>query len=677
MNGIRFLYEITLLSDTCCGSGVGNGIDVDVIASFDAYGLPMLPAKRLRGVLRENALLLSREVDTPYTEADVLSLFGKSGTASRLTVNNAEPEHAAEIRAALAALKGYTPNEVRAVFTGKRTQTAVSRKTGTAEKGAMRVTEVVKKGGKFRCEVIVKEPSAHDAGIISDAFAVLRGIGMDRSRGMGEICCRRLSESEIRDAAGERVYGKKDGLFRLPYSLTLKNDMLLMLNSPMRNPDYVPGAALQGAFAALFGKEPFFDEMFFHDLKFCNAYISDGANEYAPVPLSFVAVKNAPGEVFDLAAGFRREDDAQYVSAGGYGRVDGGTFARITVETGTDYHINKGRSNEAERTFFNAERINAGQIFKGAIYGSESALSLLKETGVKELRLGASVSSQYGLCEISFGGISPAERKAARKGDTLILRLLSDTVALDAFGSDTVRVSDLVDGLCGEGAFSLCRAQDGTRMVYAKTGAVGGFNAKWGLPRRQYRTFVKGSTLTLRAERDINALPLFTGIACAEGCGLLAWAPADGERRFPVTKPKKQAAAASPDVSAANGVIEAIERGRTDRRVRLAALQAANELYNKDLSGSAAMRILTLYQGMRGKETVAPERFKEAAKEAFKKNRLLNALAAEMTDRFLSHGPAFPPDRFGLFLRTFIGRYKEIRQTDRAAGEEEGGAQNE
>ncbi|MBQ6119132.1 MAG: hypothetical protein IJK98_07860 [Clostridia bacterium] len=672
----RFLYEVALLSDTCCGSGTGNGSDVDVTASFDERGLPVIPAKRLRGLLRENALLLCEEADTPYGREDVLSLFGDSGRTSRLTVDNAEPEHAEEIRAALAGLKKYSPNEVKAVFTVKRAQTAVSRESGTADKGSLRVTEVVKKGEKFFCGVSVKNPAAHDAAIIEDAFAVLRGIGMDRNRGLGEVACRKVSDSLREEAAVAGAYEKREGLYRLPYTLTLKNDLLLMLNSPMRNPDFIPGATLQGAFAGVFSGQPYFDGMFFDDLKFGNAYLSDGVIACRPAPRSFVAVKNVPGEVFDLAAGYRRQDDQQYVSVGGYGRVEGGSFLRLSVETGTDYHINKGRSNEAAETFYNARRINKGQVFMGAVYGSESALALLRNAGVEELRLGASVSSQYGLCGISFGGIAPVETRAARKGETLILRLLSDAVVLDAYGNQTTRFKDLIDGLCGEGAFSLCRAEDGTQMAYAATGFVSGFNAKWGLPRQQYRTVAKGSALTLRAERDIEALPLFTGIANAEGCGLLAWEPADGPCRFAVKKPEPPAAAPV-EHSAAARVVAAMECGRTDRKVRLEALLAANDLHDNNLSGSAAMRMMTLYQALRLKGAVTPDGFKKEAEDNFSKNRALKALAVKMTDRFLLQEPVFPQDRFELFLRTFIGRYKEIRQTERTAGELKGGEGNE
>ena len=86
-------FKISLLSDMCCGSGTGNGSDVDVVASFDRYGLPRIPAKRLRGLLREKAFEICDNKE------DVISLFGDSGKLSRLVIDNADIEDADTIRA--------------------------------------------------------------------------------------------------------------------------------------------------------------------------------------------------------------------------------------------------------------------------------------------------------------------------------------------------------------------------------------------------------------------------------------------------------------------------------------------------------------------------------------------------------------------------------------------------
>ena len=50
--------KITLLSDLCVGNGesIGNAVDADVC--MDRVGLPYIPARRLKGCLKQAALEL-------------------------------------------------------------------------------------------------------------------------------------------------------------------------------------------------------------------------------------------------------------------------------------------------------------------------------------------------------------------------------------------------------------------------------------------------------------------------------------------------------------------------------------------------------------------------------------------------------------------------------------------
>lgn len=52
--------KITLLSDLCVGNGesIGNAVDADVC--MDRVGLPYIPARRLKGCLKQAALELEQ-----------------------------------------------------------------------------------------------------------------------------------------------------------------------------------------------------------------------------------------------------------------------------------------------------------------------------------------------------------------------------------------------------------------------------------------------------------------------------------------------------------------------------------------------------------------------------------------------------------------------------------------
>lgn len=50
--------KIELMSDLCAGSGYSFAGVIDSDVSYDEYGLPFLPARRLKGCMREAAELV-------------------------------------------------------------------------------------------------------------------------------------------------------------------------------------------------------------------------------------------------------------------------------------------------------------------------------------------------------------------------------------------------------------------------------------------------------------------------------------------------------------------------------------------------------------------------------------------------------------------------------------------
>lgn len=99
---------IKLLSDscTCSGETYNSMVDMDVV--YDENGLPYIPAKRIKGCIREAALemmefgLIERE---KYEK-----IFGKEGNhRSAFSLSNAYIENYDQI---VATLKAYKDNEL-------------------------------------------------------------------------------------------------------------------------------------------------------------------------------------------------------------------------------------------------------------------------------------------------------------------------------------------------------------------------------------------------------------------------------------------------------------------------------------------------------------------------------------------------------------------------------------
>ena len=66
-------YEIEIFSNWHCGSGLAAGADVDALVKKDNNGLPYIPGRTLKGLLREAASTLSADNEI------INSVFGVSG----------------------------------------------------------------------------------------------------------------------------------------------------------------------------------------------------------------------------------------------------------------------------------------------------------------------------------------------------------------------------------------------------------------------------------------------------------------------------------------------------------------------------------------------------------------------------------------------------------------------
>ncbi len=80
MNKKKGEIRITLKSDLCAGSGYSYAGIVDSDACYDTCGLPYIPAKRLKGCLREAAKMIGI---SPEQEERI---FGKAGQNSAVGV---------------------------------------------------------------------------------------------------------------------------------------------------------------------------------------------------------------------------------------------------------------------------------------------------------------------------------------------------------------------------------------------------------------------------------------------------------------------------------------------------------------------------------------------------------------------------------------------------------------
>ena len=142
---------IKLLSDLCTASGETHNSMVDTDIVYDEYGIPYIPAKRIKGCIREAALEMM-EMGL-IEQLQYLKIFGKEGDQrSGFSLSNAYIQDYDKTVQVLRALrsskaKGLSLQQnVLNEYTDTRTQTAIDLETGVADKNSLRTIRVARKG---------------------------------------------------------------------------------------------------------------------------------------------------------------------------------------------------------------------------------------------------------------------------------------------------------------------------------------------------------------------------------------------------------------------------------------------------------------------------------------------------------------------------------------------------
>lgn len=186
----NFILSITLLSDTLIGNAEGYGAIIDKDSVFDEVGLPIIPGKRIKGILREQAELYNKFAYKK--DGFIEDVFGTTGQTEKnkekLTVSNFMLENYQPNKAEIHTLikcKDLSKSEVQGYFTSIRMMTKID-SDGIASDTSLRTFRILKRGLVFRGELgFDSDLLPHFEKIVS----LTRRIGSSRNRGMGHINC--------------------------------------------------------------------------------------------------------------------------------------------------------------------------------------------------------------------------------------------------------------------------------------------------------------------------------------------------------------------------------------------------------------------------------------------------------------------------------------------------------
>jgi len=198
-------YEImiTLESDALIGSGEGFGAIIDNDIMFDDLGLPYIPAKRIKGCLRQSAEEVNDmlELSGIGERFDLGAIFGKPGNeeAAPVFFHNLYLEDYENFRSWLMYYLNQnewkpflSPEVILDHFTAIRQQTAIDEEKGIAKKNSLRTSRVIRKGFRFVGHITIMSDDERTIEALNLACRNLRNIGSRRNRGFGKITCKLL-----------------------------------------------------------------------------------------------------------------------------------------------------------------------------------------------------------------------------------------------------------------------------------------------------------------------------------------------------------------------------------------------------------------------------------------------------------------------------------------------------
>lgn len=634
---------IELLSDSCISSGEVYNSSIDCDVCYDSYGLPFIPAKRLRGCLREAAL----ELKDFGMDIDVTGLFGREGNdRAAFVLGNAKLRDYDLYKRQLQSYSHteYThPQTVLNQFTYIRTQTSIEKKGGTAEDTSLRTVRVIKRGLVFEADMDVA-PEYEEA--IRCCCKNLRSMGVNRTRGMGEVRVEYSSVDRDKVKPGHVDWVEGKAYERLDYKIRLNASILIksVAGGQTKTIPYIDGAKILGLLAQNLGGEGLLRLQEQGRLVCANAYISDGKVRYTPISASLYGIKNEKEAVRDRAYGAAVElgsrEGRQLVQLDG-SYVDSDTakeIKRMTVDTEIRYHhsrpqdksvghVMRNNANSQEGgSFYQMESIAEGQEFSGYILGTAEQLKKVYDVLVSKpvQYLGYGKTSEYGETEFTVTALSTKECRSQVR-NSFAVKLNAPAILYNEnamYAADEKLLLSYIAAAVKEnnGLSELPELEITNRFL--KYSTVGGFNATWGLHKPVINTFDAGTTMVLKvkgpgenAAVDIGRMEnVFLGERISEGYGEASFYPLPDvyEKSFAepevVTEPEEK--------KTEGALIQAIAAKRAYEHIKEQARESATRIKTNNETFNAVVDNLLMM--CRQQDTF--EDFKNNYEERFGKN---------------------------------------------------------
>lgn len=548
----NYRIKIELLSDMCVSDGgiYNSAIDTDIC--YDEYGFPYIPAKRLKGCLRECALEL-KDWGMPIGVQEMFGTQGnddsdseKAGKAGAVHIRDAyiadRERFVSEIRQNQSVSPVLChPQNILKVFSYVRVQTSIDYETGVAQEQSLRTMRVANKGQVFYAAVEMDEKYEKE---LKNCLAVLKHMGIARTRGFGEIKATLEVQAEKNNPVKCAAYQQNADY--LEYEIRLLSPVICksVHGQEESSMDYIEGAKVLGhilhRITGAEQKEKFLTALSDNKLIFGNAYLSHKGERLTEVPAFLYGIKNDKvhyrNKLFDPEENGQKdkstEDHVQlnqikhcYVCMPQDGRLQ-----KYDVEMEERYHHSRPEDKSIGRAvdsisskFYQISSIKAGQTFKGFISGEPEFIreiyELLKKSS--QASFGYARNAEYGNCEITVTKTAVQKKPEIQSVKNFYLKLNAPLILYSEKAMYTTDAKELVKELSAALWQNENILKNSVESRYIKTTFVGGYNVTWGLRKPTIGAFDKGTVIKFKVENavDIPVGTIWLGERNTEGYG--------------------------------------------------------------------------------------------------------------------------------------------------------------
>lgn len=529
----RFTITLDILQYWHCGTGSGGEGDVDATPVTEASGLPYVPGKHLKGLLREAARFAVAEGFIVGDDILVERWFGGRGNLDGekeglIRVASAMMPGSEEF--AVAARKAFGETglklpELPALFETLR-QTALE--DGVAINRSLRSTLTsvpMKLEGEIELEISkeVEPDAAEKLGILCK---LLRAVGHGRNDGLGRCIVSCKGSEEINHAKSAAQPQEKSSML---VELTLTDDVIVSASAASAGGhdclDHIPGSALLGiaagkCYKSLKKSEQATEVFQAGGISFGCAYpVADGQqNTSLPVPASWHEGKDRPTEQpKDLSGNPEAWDGVQpkqmrsgYLATDRLMNVTGGYLMKTAVDPAT------GTAEEAK--LFGFSYIPAGTRFIARIEAKDSGLLDLVAPAFdnRQVRIGRSRNTEFGRAHARIlPDTSAVENYQAAKQFSIYAE--SDLQLLDGNGFPASSPTAIAVAL----GLEKWTVDMGRSFIRYRS------YSKWNAFRKRFdperQVIAKGSVITLTGDDPFTPQSNRVGAGLADGLGRIHW----------------------------------------------------------------------------------------------------------------------------------------------------------